>query len=231
MLCLHGCHIFYYASFLPHIGLFKMGPNNPPCIFLSHLVLLLWVWVLFPCTAHHKFLLQGVKQRGDHVSLWTVFTDISFPTWAQTELKCKDQIPRQQLPECTSRSALCWTITGLELAVKNTGGDQAHSNTNKQNLTLWWSEGSWPPAITLNSRLQSRWVICSWGDTSSLFSFLASRLKLLLFPKSSSSKKKKGQHDTSSLCITPNYPEEEQTPLLLLFSSRVRQNDPVSSHA
>lgn len=185
------------------------------------------------------------------MSLWNAVTDISFPPCRQQiELKCEDQIPVQRQPGCyPDRSTprvrrvlfqplICLrTITCLKLPVKNTvrSGSQQHKQaqqswpflqgqTTNSFVEIWrvltTSNKNWTPHVW------SRHVICHWGDT-----FSRSKFKLPHYPESSNSSQKE-QKALSSFC--PPLPDilrkKKKSPLLFLFTSGARENDPVSSH-
>lgn len=148
------------------------------------------VWVVFPRTVHHMFLLQarllGIKRSRDHMSLWNAVTDISFPPWQrQIQLKCEDQIPVQRQAGCypdRSTPRVCRvlfqpliclrTITCSELPVKNTVG--SCSQKHKQ------AQQSWPflPGQTKSSFVALWRVLVSSNETELHTSIQACDLSL-----------------------------------------------------
>lgn len=148
------------------------------------------------------------------MSFWTAVKDNSFSQQQLRQIELRRQAHVQSggsLPViltgvhplsavCHSSPACLRTITCLELTLK-TQTCTAHSHDpSSQNLVLWRSEGSWPPAKKTQSRLLSRQVICHWGDTAQP-PVSMSRFKLF-FPEGSASSRRE-RYDTSSLPTTP----------------------------
>lgn len=182
------------------------------------------------------------------MSLWNAVTDISFPPCRQQiELKCEDQIPVQRQPGCyPDRSTprvrrvlfqplICLrTITCLKLPVKNTvrSGSQQHKQAQQ----------SWPflQGQTTNSYVEIWRVLTTgnknWTPHVCPGMWFATEVTLSPGPSSNSltiQKAPTAVRKNRRLCPPSVHHSQiswEKSPLLFLFTSGARENDPVSSH-